>query len=115
MSVGPRYHLGHVSSGSFICEYIGEFLDEKEDEEIPKRYPTHNNNLKVEFDSLRRKDEDGFTIYVVRYGNVGRFINCSCSSNLYFTYHYNYHIDHVCDKNSNMNRKNCRCGSRKYF
>ncbi|KAK4734252.1 hypothetical protein R3W88_008513 [Solanum pinnatisectum] len=147
----------HVSSGSFICEYIGELLDEKEaesridndeylfdvgnyDQEIPKRNPTRNNNLKVESDSLRRKDEDGFTLDAVRYGNVGRFINHSCSPNLYaqnvmyyhgdrrvphimffasksiapleeFTYHYNY--GHVYDKNSNLKRKNCRCGSQK--
>ncbi|KAH0761653.1 hypothetical protein KY290_017726 [Solanum tuberosum] len=169
---GPRDHLevfktesrgwglrsrDHVSSGSFICEYVGELLDEMEaesridndeylfdvgnyDEEIPKRNPMRNNNLKVESDSLRRKDEDGFTLDAVRYGNVGRFINYSCSPNLYaqnvmyyhgdrrvphimffasksiapleeFTYHYNY--DHVCDKNRNLKRKNCRCGSRK--
>ncbi|WMV20043.1 hypothetical protein MTR67_013428 [Solanum verrucosum] len=169
---GPRYHLevfktksrgwglrsrDHVSSGSFICEYVGELLDVKEaesridndeylfdvgnyDEEIPKRNPMRNNNLKVESDSLRRKDEDGFTLDAVRYGNVGRFVNHSCSPNLYaqnvmyyhgdrrvphimffasksiapleeFTYHYNY--DHVYDKNCNLKRKNCRCGSRK--
>ncbi|XP_049358539.1 histone-lysine N-methyltransferase, H3 lysine-9 specific SUVH6-like [Solanum verrucosum] len=169
---GPRYHLevfktksrgwglrsrDHVSSGSFICEYVGELLDVKEaesridndeylfdvgnyDEEIPKRNPMRNNNLKVESDSLRRKDEDGFTLDAVRYGNVGRFINHSCSPNLYaqnvmyyhgdrrvphimffasksiapleeFTYHYNY--DHVYDKNCNLKRENCRCGSRK--
>ena len=29
------------------------------------------------------------------------------------TYHYNYHIDHVYDKNGDVKRKNCRCGSRK--
>ena len=83
-----------VSSGSFICEYVGELLDEKEaesridndeylfdvgnyDEEIPKRNPMRNNNLKVESDSLGRKDEDGFALTAVRYGNVGRFINHS--------------------------------------
>ncbi|XP_019068497.2 histone-lysine N-methyltransferase, H3 lysine-9 specific SUVH6-like [Solanum lycopersicum] len=169
---GPRYHLevfktesrgwglrsrDRVSSGSFICEYVGELLDEKEaesridndeylfdvgnyDEEIPKRNPMRNNNLKVESDSLGRKDEDGFALDAVRYGNVGGFINHSCSPNLYaqnvmyyhgdrrvphimffasksiapfeeFTYHYNY--GHVYDKNSNMKRKNCICDSQK--
>ena len=85
----------HVSSGSFICEYVGELLDEKEaenrighdeylfdignyDEEIPKRNVARNNNLKVESNSLTRKDEDGFTLDAIRYGNVGRFINYSC-------------------------------------
>ncbi|XP_015069540.1 histone-lysine N-methyltransferase, H3 lysine-9 specific SUVH6-like [Solanum pennellii] len=171
---GPRYHLevfktesrgwglrsrDHVSSGSFICEYVGELLDEKEaenridndeylfdignyDEEIPKRNVSRNNNLKVESNSSMRKDEDGFTLDAIRYGNVGRFINHSCSPNLYaqnvmyyhgdkkvphimffasesiaplkeLTYHYNYHIDHVYDKNGDVKRKNCRCGSRK--
>ncbi|XP_015160528.1 histone-lysine N-methyltransferase, H3 lysine-9 specific SUVH5-like [Solanum tuberosum] len=169
---GPRYHLevfktesrgwglrsrDHVSSGSFICEYVGELLDEKEaenridhdeylfdignyDEEIPKRNVARSNNLKVESNSLMRKDEDGFTLDALRYGNVGRFINHSCSPNLYaqnvmyyhgdkrvphimffasesiapleeLTYHYNYHIDHVYDKNGDVKRKNCRCGS----
>ncbi|KAH0702430.1 hypothetical protein KY285_016708 [Solanum tuberosum] len=171
---GPRYHLevfktesrgwglrsrDYVTCGRFICEYVGELLDEKEaenrighdeylfdignyDEEIPKRNVARNNNLKVESNSLMRKDEDGFTLDALRYGNVGRFINHSCSPNLYaqnvmyyhgdkrvphimffasesiapleeLTYHYNYHVDHVSDKNGDMKRKNCRCGSRK--
>ncbi|KAM3340521.1 histone-lysine N-methyltransferase, H3 lysine-9 specific SUVH6-like [Capsicum galapagoense] len=171
---GPRYHLeifktesrgwglrsrDYISCGSFICEYVGELIDEKEaenridhdeylfdignyDEEIPKRNVACNNNFKVESNSLKRKDEDGFTLDALRYGNVGRFINHSCSPNLYaqnvmyyhgdnrvphimlfasesiapleeLTYHYNYQIDHVFDKNGNMKRKNCRCGSRK--
>ena len=29
------------------------------------------------------------------------------------TYHYNYDVDQVSDKNGDMKRKNCRCGSRK--
>ncbi|XP_055828923.1 histone-lysine N-methyltransferase, H3 lysine-9 specific SUVH5-like [Solanum dulcamara] len=171
---GPRYNLevfmtesrgwglrsrDHVSSGSFICEYVGELLDEKEaenridhdeylfdignyDEEIPKRNVARTNNLKFESNSLMRKDEDGFTLDALRYGNVGRFINHSCSPNLYaqnvmyyhgdrrvphimffasesiapleeLTYHYNYHIDHVYDKNGSMKRENSKCGSRK--
>nr|XP_010318182.1 histone-lysine N-methyltransferase, H3 lysine-9 specific SUVH6-like [Solanum lycopersicum] len=171
---GPRYHLevfktesrgwglrsrDYVTRGRFICEYVGELLDEKEaenrighdeylfdignyDEEIPKRNVARNNNLKVESNSLTRKDEDGFTLDALRYGNVGRFINHSCSPNLYaqnvmyyhgdkkvphimffasesiapleeLTYHYNYDVDQVSDKNGDMKRKNCRCGSRK--
>ncbi|KAK4363508.1 hypothetical protein RND71_018749 [Anisodus tanguticus] len=171
---GPRYHLevfktesrgwglrsrDYISMGSFICEYVGELLDEKEaenridndeylfdignyDDEIPKRNTARSKNLKVESTSLKRKDEDGFTLDAVRYGNVGRFINHSCSPNLYaqnamydhgdrraphimffaaekiapleeFTYHYNYQIGHVRDRNGNLKRKNCRCGSRK--
>ncbi|XP_009596759.3 histone-lysine N-methyltransferase, H3 lysine-9 specific SUVH6-like [Nicotiana tomentosiformis] len=167
---GPRYHLevfktesrgwglrsrDYVSSGSFICEYVGELLHEKEaekrtdhdeylfdvsnyDEEIPER----NNKFEVESNCSQRKDEDGFTLDAARYGNVGRFINHSCSPNLYaqnvmydhgdrrvphimffasksivpleeLTYHYNYQIDQVYDANGNLKKKNCRCGSRK--
>ncbi|KAJ8537141.1 hypothetical protein K7X08_035542 [Anisodus acutangulus] len=91
---------------------------------------------------MERKDEDGFTLDAVRYGNVGRFINHSCSPNLYaqnvmydhddrrvphimfltaeriapleeLTYHYNYQIGHVRDRNGNLKIKNCRCGSHK--
>ncbi|XP_060181482.1 histone-lysine N-methyltransferase, H3 lysine-9 specific SUVH5-like isoform X2 [Lycium barbarum] len=171
---GPLYHLevfktesrgwglrsrDNVSSGSFICEYVGELLDEKEaeirtdhdeylfdvgnyDEEFPKRNAMRNKKFKVESNSVKRKDEDGFTLDAAKYGNVGRFINHSCSPNLYaqnvmydhgdrrvphvmffasesiapleeLTYHYNYQIDHVYDKNGNLKRKDCRCGSRK--
>ncbi|XP_016487039.2 histone-lysine N-methyltransferase, H3 lysine-9 specific SUVH5-like [Nicotiana tabacum] len=167
---GPRYHLevfktesrgwglrsrDYVSSGSFICEYVGELLDEKEaekridhdeylfdvgnyDEETPKR----NKKFEVESNSFQRKDEDGFTLDAARYGNVGRFINHSCSPNLYaqnvmydhgdrrvphimffasksiapieeLTYDYNYQIDQVYDANGNLKKKNCKCGSRK--
>ncbi|CAN4080713.1 unnamed protein product [Withania somnifera] len=149
----------YVSSGSFVCEYVGELLDGKEaenridhdeylfdvgnyEEEISKRNIARNTNLKVESNSLQRKDEDVFTLDALRYGNVGRFINHSCSPNLYaqnvmywqgdrrvphimffasnciapleeLTYHYNYQIDHVYDKNGNLKRKNCRCRSPK--
>ncbi|KAH0689128.1 hypothetical protein KY289_016486 [Solanum tuberosum] len=135
---GPRYHLEESESRIDNDEYL--FDVGNYDEEIPKRNATCNNNLKVESNSLQRKDEDGFTLDAVRYMNVGRFINHSCSPNLYaqnvmyyhgdrrvphimffasksiapleeFTYQYNYHIDHVYDKNGNMKRKNCRCGS----
>lgn len=145
----------YVSSGSFMCEYVGELLDEKEaerridhdeylfdvgnyDEETPKR----NKKFAVESNSFQRKDEDGFTLDAARYGNVGRFINHSCSPNLYaqnvmydhgdrrvphimffasksiapleeLTYDYNYQIDQVYDANGNLKKKNCRCGSRK--
>ncbi|MCD7446773.1 hypothetical protein HAX54_016866 [Datura stramonium] len=92
--------IATISSHIFICEYVGELLDEKEaenridsneylfdlgnyDEEIPKRNAARSNNLKVESNSLQRKDEDGFTLDGARYGNVGRFINHSCSPNLY--------------------------------
>ncbi|KAH0702422.1 hypothetical protein KY290_017720 [Solanum tuberosum] len=108
-------------------------------EYIPKRKVVSS---KVESSSFKRKDEDGFTIDAAIYGNVGRFINHSCSPNLcaqnvmydygdkrvphimFFasksispleelTYHYNHRIVHVHDINGNLKREKGRCGSHK--
>ncbi|KAJ9536887.1 hypothetical protein OSB04_029620 [Centaurea solstitialis] len=83
---------------------------------------------------------DGFTIDAAHFGNVGRFINHSCSPNLYaqnvlydeedkrmphimlfaaenipplqeLTYHYNYAVDTVHDSDGNIKIKSCYCGS----
>uniref|UniRef100_A0A3Q7HKS3 SET domain-containing protein n=1 Tax=Solanum lycopersicum TaxID=4081 RepID=A0A3Q7HKS3_SOLLC len=94
----------HVSSRSFICEYVGDLLDENEAERriYNDENPTHNNNLKVVSDSSRRKDEDGLTVDVVKYGNVGRFINHSCLPNLYaqkiMYYHGDRRVPHITQK-----------------
>ncbi|PWA61859.1 histone H3-K9 methyltransferase [Artemisia annua] len=82
--------LSSISSGSFICEYIGELL---EDTEAEKR--TGNDEYLFDIgqncsDSLypdeaagEMVDKTGFTIDALHYGNVGRFINHSCMPNLY--------------------------------
>lgn len=95
--------LNSISSGSFICEYIGELLPdsvaehiEKDEylfdighnyddtslwEGLPSIIPdgnTSNALCKVEDDA-----GGGFTIDAALYGNVGRFFNHSCSPNLY--------------------------------
>ena len=78
-------------------------------------------------------------IDAVEYGNVGRFVNHSCSPNLYaqnvlydhedkrmphkmlfaaenisplqeLTYHYSYVIDQVYDSSGNIKKKSCFCG-----
>nr|CAB3482874.1 unnamed protein product [Digitaria exilis] len=149
--------LRSISSGSFICEYVGELLHGKE---ADKR-----RNSDYLFDvGLNRGDENvcdgllstvsglnsssssqtiedvGFTIDAAEYGNIGRFINHSCSPNLYtqnvlwdhddkrmphimffaaetipplqeLTYDYNYEIDHDGEVNGRINSKVCQCGS----
>ncbi|CAI0417762.1 unnamed protein product [Linum tenue] len=129
--------LNSISSGSFICEYVGELLEDNEAEQ--------RTNDEYLFDIGGHGDEEdvqdsNFTIDAAEFGNVGRFINHSCSPNLYaqnvlydhgnrkfphimlfaaenipplreLTYHYNYQIDQVYDSYGNIKRKNCYCGS----
>ncbi|XP_051142811.1 histone-lysine N-methyltransferase, H3 lysine-9 specific SUVH5-like [Andrographis paniculata] len=123
-----------ISSGRFICEYIGELLRDKEAEQ-------RIGNDEYLFDIGVGCGDDGFTIDGAKFGNVGRFINHSCSPNLYaqdvlydhgdkrmphimffasknilplteLCYDYNYKIGSVCDHNGKIKAKDCHCGSR---
>ncbi|XVF54864.1 hypothetical protein PTKIN_Ptkin05aG0215300 [Pterospermum kingtungense] len=130
-----------IPCGSFICEYTGEILREKEaerrigdDEYLFDLVNNHGGR------SSRGKNKC-FTIDAARFGNVGRFVNHSCSPNLFpqnvlfdhnnesmphimlfamedipplteLTYDYNYNIGEVCDVNGNIKMKPCYCGSR---
>ncbi|KAE9606873.1 hypothetical protein Lal_00026514 [Lupinus albus] len=149
--------LNSIPSGSFICEYIGELLEDKEAEQRTSNdeylFDIGNNftnstlwdglsTLMPDAQSsfLEVVKDGGFTIDAAEYGNVGRFINHSCSPNLYaqnvlydhvdnsmphimlfaaenipplqeLTYDYNYKIDQVFDSDGNIKRKDCYCGS----
>ncbi|GKV10785.1 hypothetical protein SLEP1_g22103 [Rubroshorea leprosula] len=149
--------LNSISSGSFICEYVGELLEEKEAEQRTGNDEylfdignnCHDNSLWGEVTELMLDassgssqvvQESGYTIDAAQKGNVGRFINHSCSPNLYaqnvlydhkdmriphimlfaaenipplqeLTYHYNYMIDQVFDADGNVKKKPCYCGS----
>lgn len=149
--------LNSIPSGNFICEYIGELLEEKEAEQRTGNdeylFDIGNNyNDSSLWDGLSSLipdalasscevvEDGGFTIDAAEYGNVGRFINHSCSPNLYaqnvlhdhednriphimffaaenipplqeLTYHYNYMLDQVRDENGNIKKKSCYCGS----
>ncbi|WOG84748.1 hypothetical protein DCAR_0103932 [Daucus carota subsp. sativus] len=120
----------YISSGSFICEYIGELLTDKEAEE------------RIDSDEYLFDigEEDGFAVDAAKIGNIGRFVNHSCSPNLYaqdvlydhndkmmphvmlfatqnirplqeLTYDYNYKIGQVRDSNGNIKEKKCYCGT----
>uniref|UniRef100_A0A453KPB3 Histone-lysine N-methyltransferase, H3 lysine-9 specific SUVH6 n=1 Tax=Aegilops tauschii subsp. strangulata TaxID=200361 RepID=A0A453KPB3_AEGTS len=149
--------LSSISSGSFICEYAGELLQDTEaekiendeylfdighnydDEELWKGLPSMIPGLESST-SETMQEAVGFTIDAAKCGNVGRFINHSCSPNLYaqnvlwdhddkrmphimffaaenipplqeLTYHYNYTIGQVRDKNGVEKVKECLCGS----
>ncbi|KZV53910.1 histone-lysine N-methyltransferase, H3 lysine-9 specific SUVH6-like [Dorcoceras hygrometricum] len=140
-----------IPSGSFICEYAGELLEEKEAEQrvgndeylfdIGQNFDLSLNagEQAIPVESMEEA-ESGYTIDAGQYGNVGRFVNHSCSPNLYaqnviydhddkrmphvmlfaaenipplqeLTYHYNYAVDQVRDSNGNIKIKKCYCGS----
>ncbi|KAH9614432.1 hypothetical protein KSS87_002980, partial [Heliosperma pusillum] len=96
---GVRCHSS-ISSGSFICEYIGELLEDKQAEQragsdeylfdIGQNYDdtTLKDGLSALVPNMPSISSDvvenvGFTIDAGRYGNIGRFINHCCSPNLY--------------------------------
>lgn len=141
--------LSSIPSGTFICEYVGELLEDKEAEkrkndeylfDIGQNYSDCSLNPDRQRSSVESIEEVGYTIDAAYYGNVGRFINHSCSPNLYaqnvlydhddkrmphimlfaaenipalkeLTYHYNYSLDQVYDSNGNVKMKSCYCGS----
>ncbi|KAE8077189.1 hypothetical protein FH972_015777 [Carpinus fangiana] len=92
--------LNSIPSGSFVCEYIGELLEDKEAEQrtghdeylfdIGNNY--NDSSLwdglsslmpDVQATSCEVGEYGCFTIDAAQYGNVGRFINHGCSPNLY--------------------------------
>ncbi|XP_059669331.1 histone-lysine N-methyltransferase, H3 lysine-9 specific SUVH5-like [Cornus florida] len=133
-----------ISSGSFICEYVGELLRDREAEKRTgnDEYLFDIGLVNEDEDEDEDKGDDGYTIDAAHSGNVGRFINHSCSPNLYaqnvlydhenkrmshvmliatrlipplqeLTYDYNYKVGQVLDVNGNVKVKECHCGSRK--
>ncbi|XP_054811280.1 histone-lysine N-methyltransferase, H3 lysine-9 specific SUVH6-like [Prosopis cineraria] len=81
-----------IPSGSFVCEYIGELLEDKEAEQRTGHdeylFDIGNNliNNSILSNESRPEGSDnggGFTIDAARYGNVGRFFNHSCAPNMY--------------------------------
>ncbi|XP_042504814.1 histone-lysine N-methyltransferase, H3 lysine-9 specific SUVH6-like [Macadamia integrifolia] len=150
--------LTSIPSGSFVCEYTGELLQDKEAEQRTGNDEYlfdigHNYNDPTLWEGLQNVIPDlqpsstceevedaGYTIDAAQYGSVGRFINHSCSPNLYaqnvlydhddkrmphimlfaaenipplqeLTYHYNYTIGQVYDAEGNVKEKRCYCGS----
>ncbi|XP_058761697.1 histone-lysine N-methyltransferase, H3 lysine-9 specific SUVH5-like [Vicia villosa] len=122
-----------IPSGSFICEYLGEIIEDK------KALKMIDNDEYL-FNIGNTNHMDGlFTIDASKYGNVARFINHSCSPNLFcqnilfdhddvrmphimlfaaediprkteLTYNYNYKIGQVVDKGV-VKKKYCYCGA----
>ncbi|XP_062217785.1 histone-lysine N-methyltransferase, H3 lysine-9 specific SUVH5-like [Phragmites australis] len=147
--------LDLIPSGSFVCEYIGELLEDQEAQErtndeylfsIGKNYydvPRWEGLCKT-IPSLQNgpsEDEEiGFAVDALNWGNFAKFINHSCTPNLFaqnvlhdhddksmphimlfagedipplkdLSYDYNYEIDKVYDSDGNIKKKRCFCGS----
>ncbi|KAI3468262.1 hypothetical protein Pfo_024925 [Paulownia fortunei] len=85
--------LTSIPSGSFICEYAGELLEDKEAEQrigndeylfdIGQNYSDSSVKPEEQAISAVLMEEGGHTIDAAQYGNIGRFINHSCLPNLY--------------------------------
>lgn len=137
----------YIPIGSFICEYVGEVLSHREAEKRSgndeylfdlgnkcKDCDINGNISLLDSCSLGGTNDEGFTIDAATIGNVGRFINHSCSPNLYaqnvlydhddkrmphvmlfatkniapnqeLTYDYNYLVGQVQDGHGNVKKK----------
>lgn len=147
--------LDFIPSGSFVCEYIGELLEDEEAQERKNDeylFAIGNNyydvsrweGLSKTIPSLQNGPSDdeeiGFAVDALNWGNLARFINHSCTPNLFaqnvlydhdnksmphimlfagenilplqeLSYDYNYTIDEVYDSGGNIKKKQCFCGS----
>ncbi|CAL9044168.1 histone-lysine N-methyltransferase SUVR5 isoform X1 [Musa acuminata AAA Group] len=77
-----------ISRGSFVCEYIGEVLNDHEASRWGERYDSHGCSYLYDIDAhidCAQGLTEGTVPYVIdatKHGNVSRFINHSCSPNL---------------------------------
>ncbi|KAL0330304.1 UNVERIFIED_CONTAM: Histone-lysine N-methyltransferase, H3 lysine-9 specific SUVH6 [Sesamum radiatum] len=89
----PDWFCPIPPAGSFICEYAGELLEDKEAEQkigndeylfdIGQNYGDSSLKSEDQANSVELMEEVGYTIDAAQYGNIGRFINHSCLPNLY--------------------------------
>jgi euchromatic histone-lysine N-methyltransferase len=147
--------LDFIPNGSFVCEYTGELVKDEDAEKTENDEYLFNighnyynvsrwDNLLKTIPSLRSGPQEGevndIAVDALKSGNFARFINHSCSGNLFsqnvlydhgnksmphivlfadvdipplqpLSYDYNYTIDGVRDPQGNIKKKKCLCGS----
>ncbi|CAN7017778.1 unnamed protein product [Brassica oleracea var. botrytis] len=78
----------HILRGTFVCEYIGEVLDQQEANKRRTQYGedgcSYIHDVDANINDIGRliEGETDFVIDATTHGNVSRFINHSCSPNL---------------------------------
>ncbi|KAI5081409.1 hypothetical protein GOP47_0004592 [Adiantum capillus-veneris] len=147
--------LDSIQPGGFICEYTGELLSDAEAEQRvgndeylfelgkdcnPSAIESDLADVSSNLAMVPVAEDVAYTIDAKDLGNVARFINHSCSPNLFpqnvlydsddlrfphvmlfamenippmreLTYDYNYSIGHVRDAHGNVKSKACYCGA----
>lgn len=77
-----------ILRGTFVCEYIGEVIDEQEANKRRNRYGSEGCSYFYKIDahindvSRLIEEQAPYVIDATKYGNVSRFINHSCLPNL---------------------------------
>ncbi|XP_073391903.1 uncharacterized protein [Physcomitrium patens] len=76
-----------IPSGTFVCEYIGEVVNDREANQRGVRYDQDGCSYLYDIDahldmSISRAGAKPFVIDATKHGNVARFINHSCAPNL---------------------------------
>ncbi|XP_068654250.1 histone-lysine N-methyltransferase SUVR5 [Aristolochia californica] len=77
-----------IPHGTFVCEYIGELLNDQEADKRGERYDhegcSYLYDIDAHIDDMGGMNEESvpYVIDATKYGNVARFINHSCSPNL---------------------------------
>ncbi|CAA0370514.1 unnamed protein product [Arabidopsis thaliana] len=78
----------HILRGTFVCEYIGEVLDQQEANKRRNQYGNGDCSYILDIDAnindigRLMEEELDYAIDATTHGNISRFINHSCSPNL---------------------------------
>jgi hypothetical protein len=72
----------HLSlPGTYVCEYVGERITEEEADRRCEQYDLTKNSYVWQLPKIGRFD--GYAIDATNYGSLSRYINHSCSPNLF--------------------------------
>jgi len=73
--------LENIRKGTFVVEYVGEVIREKEAEERGKKYDAEGRTYLFDLD-FNSGSENVYTVDAAQYGNVAHFVNHSCDPNI---------------------------------